>query len=53
MTPEEIKVAARDIEYAAIGLDASSSASLYFFRIFVESRLLEAAGHDVPVVPGD
>lgn len=53
MTPEEIKLAARDIEYEAVVTNFESPTSLYWFRHFVESKLLEAAGHDVPVVPGD
>lgn len=53
MTLEEIKAAARDIEYAAVELDANSPTSLYWFRHFVESKLLEAAGNEVQEVPGD
>lgn len=53
VTPEEIKIAARDIEYAAVELDLSSPTSLYLFRHFVESKLLEAVGLEVPVLPSD
>lgn len=53
VTPEEIKTAARHITYAAIEVDIESPTSLFVFRHFVESKLLEAAGLEVPVLPSD